>query len=111
MGKIRLFLIGLCVSVAGNNLMAQTTSAGAAAGSEISNTSLIVRSSPNSDYITLELAGGGKSSVPFEIFGLDGNEMYQGKISGTQLIEVSTWPSGTYFVICGSQREKMIVHK
>lgn len=110
MGKIRLFLIGLCVCLAGNNLMAQTTSGGAAAGSENSTSSLIVRSSPNSDYITLELAGGGKS-VPFEIFGLDGNEVYEGKISGTQLIEVSTWPSGTYFVICGTQREKLLVHK
>lgn len=108
MGKIRILLFGLCVCAALNNsLIAQSI----VSASETPNpsSSLIVRSSPNSDYITLELTGDGKS-ISFEIFGMDGKEVYQGKISGTQLIEVSTWPSGTYFVICGSHREKLIVN-
>ncbi len=110
MEKIRLLVFSLCLCVAENNsLIAQNTLP--LSLEEISTpTSLIVRSSPHSDYITLELLGG-IQAVSFEIYGMDGKEVYQGRINGTQLIEVSTWPSGTYFVICGLQREKLIINK
>jgi len=116
MEKIRLFLFGLCLCAAGSIHSIYAQSVLPIAGVSVnaipaSSTAIIVRSSPHSDYITLELAGDGKSVVPFEVYGLDGQAIYEGRISGTQLLEVSTWKSGTYFVVCGLQREKLIVNR
>lgn len=111
MEKIRLLVFSLCLCAVGNNLvLAQSTLPVSLEEISIPTASLIVRSSPHSDYITLELPQS-IQAVSFEIYGMDGKEVYQGRINGTQLIEVSTWPSGTYFVICGMQREKLIVSK
>lgn len=108
MEKIKLLLFGLSVWLLGNNQL-HAQSAFPVSG-ESNATFLVVHSSPNSDYITLELLGN-KNVQPFQIFGMDGKEVYQGRISGTQLIEVSTWNVGTYYVICGAQREKMLVSR
>lgn len=106
MEKMKLFLFGLCL-MGSNLVIAQNT---LPVSEDLNPTSIIVRSSPNTDYITLELSQN-RESIAFEIYGMDGKEVYVGKISGTQIIETSTWPSGTYFVICGLQREKFIVSK
>ncbi|MNJ84697.1 hypothetical protein D3C87_21560 [compost metagenome] len=108
MEKIKVLLFSLSLCLLGNNdLSAQIT---LPLSVDSNSTSLVIRSSPNSDYILLELTGD-KKVKPFQIFGMDGKEVYQGRISGVQLIEVSTWNSGTYFVICGSQREKLLLMK
>lgn len=108
MEKIKLLLFGLSVWLLGNNhLNAQSA---LPVSGDSNPTCLVVHSSPNSDYITLEQLGDKKVQT-FQIFGMDGKEVYQGRISGTQLIEVSTWNSGTYYVICGAQREKILVSR
>lgn len=108
MEKMKLLLFGLSVWLLGNNnLHAQSA---LPVSGESNSTFLVVHSSPNSDYITLELLEV-KQAQSFQIFGSDGKEVYQGRISGTQLIEVSTWNSGTYYVICGAQREKLSVSR
>lgn len=110
MEKIRLLAFCLCSCLLGTNLLIAQSSVPVSSEEINTPTSLIVRSSPYSDYITLELPGSDQA-VSFEIYGMDGKEVYAGRIRGLQLIEVSTWPSGTYFVICGLQREKLIVNK
>ncbi|MNV08222.1 hypothetical protein D3C71_986840 [compost metagenome] len=108
MGKIKVLLFSLSVCLLGNNHLSAQNLLPVSGDSNL--TSLVIRSSPNSDYILLELTGD-KKARPFQIFGMDGKEVYQGRISGTQLIDVSTWNSGTYFVIYGSQREKLMLSK
>lgn len=104
MEKIKVLLFSLSVCLLGNNdLSAQDVlSVSRNSTSEY----LTVRYSPGSDYITLELIGD-NIARPFRVFSLDGKEVYEGRISGTQLLEVSTWNPGTYFIIYGSQREKL----
>lgn len=104
MGKIKVLLLGLSVCLLVNNHLSAQDALPVSRNSN--STSLVIRYTPNSDYVTLELIGD-NISRPFQIFGMDGKEVYAGKISSTQLIEVSTWNPGTYFVIYGSQREKL----
>ncbi len=104
MEKTKVLLFSLSVCLLGNNhLSAQDA---LPVSRNATSEYLIVRYSPGSDYITLELIGD-NIARSFRVFSLDGKEVYEGRISGTQLLEVSTWNPGTYFVIYGSQREKL----
>jgi hypothetical protein len=57
----------------------------------------------NSNYLTLEVFGLSKA-IPFQVINTQGEEMYSGTISGTQLIETESWPVGTYYFLCGNRR-------
>jgi hypothetical protein len=63
----------------------------------------------NSNYLTLEIIGGTAKAMPFELVNAQGEEMYSGTISGTQLIETESWPVGTYYFRCGSKRETIYI--
>ena len=63
----------------------------------------------NSNYLTLEIIGGTAKALPFELVNAQGEEMYSGTISGTQLIETESWPVGTYYFRCGSKRETIYI--
>jgi hypothetical protein len=63
----------------------------------------------NSNYLTLEVIGGAPKAMPFELVNAQGEEMYSGTISGTQLIETESWPVGTYYFRCGSKRETIYI--
>lgn len=104
MEKIKVLLFSLSVCLLGNNPLSAQDALPVSRNS--TSTYLIVRYSPGSDYITLELIGD-NIARPFRVFSLDGKEVYEGRISSTQLLEVSTWNPGTYFIIYGSQREKL----
>lgn len=68
-----------------------------------------IHSTFNSNYLTLELIGGTAKAMPFELVNAQGEEMYSGTISGTQLIETESWPVGTYYFRCGSKRETIYI--
>ena len=63
----------------------------------------------NSNYLTLEVIGEAVKAIPFELVNAQGEEMYSGTISGTQLIETESWPVGTYYFRCGSKRETIYI--
>lgn len=68
-----------------------------------------IHSTFNSNYLTLEVIGGAPKAMPFELVNAQGEEMYSGTISGTQLIETESWPVGTYYFRCGSKRETVYI--
>lgn len=68
-----------------------------------------IHSTFNSNYLTLEVIGGAAKAMPFELVNAQGEEMYSGTISGTQLIETESWPVGTYYFRCGSKRETIYI--
>lgn len=108
MEKIKALLFSLSVCLLGNSHLSAQNTLPVSRNSNAA--SLVIRYSPNSDYMTLELIGDNKAR-PFQIFGMDGKAVYEGRISSTQLIEVSTWSPGTYFVIYGFQREKLLLSR
>ncbi|AEA45038.1 T9SS type A sorting domain-containing protein [Fluviicola taffensis] len=64
----------------------------------------------SSNYLTLEVLGASKV-MEFQLINEDGQEMYSGTIRGTQLVEIESWPTGTYYFLCGSKREKIDLTK
>lgn len=64
----------------------------------------------NSNYLTLEVLGASKA-LEFQLINAQGKEMYSGAILGTQLIETESWPTGTYYFLCGTKRETIYISK
>lgn len=108
MEKIKVLLFSLSVCLLGNVRLSAQNALPVSRDSNLN--FLVLHYSPGSDYMTLELIDDNKSR-PFQVFSMDGKEVYQGRISRTQLLEVSTWSPGTYFVIYGSQRERFLVSR
>ena len=64
----------------------------------------------NSDYLTLEVYGL-KKITAFEIRDDQGMLIYSGGIVGSQLIETTTWKSGTYYISLGNKTERFNISK
>ncbi len=65
---------------------------------------------PNTDYLSLEVSGS-KELTSFQFLDPTGKEMYSGAVRGIQIIDTSTWPTGTYYLNCGNKRETIYIMK
>ena len=72
--------------------------------------SIDVICTPNTDYLSLEVSGT-KELTSFQFLDQTGKEMYSGAVRGIQIIDTSTWPTGTYYLNCGNKRETIYIMK
>lgn len=77
---------------------------------EASTITINVYNNANSNYLMLEVLGASKL-MSFQLTNAQGEEMYSGAISGTQLVETESWPAGTYYFLCGNKRETIDLTK
>lgn len=103
--------VPMCLFVQENLPENQPYSSELSSGTEDQSASLTmnIHSTFNSNYLTLEVIGGAPKAMPFDLVNAQGEEMYSGTISGTQLIETESWPVGTYYFRCGSKRETIYI--
>lgn len=117
----KLFLIGLVVGLLTNgNCFSQGVSSDETSSLNTTalfkeqannvNFSFNIHCNINSNYMILEVYGLQKMQL-FEIRDQNGNSVYSGGLTQSQLIETSTWKSGVYYVYLANKVERFVVSK
>lgn len=73
-------------------------------------TAISINYTPNSEYLSIEVLGS-DALTTFHFLSASGKEMYRGSGRGFQLIDVSTWPNGSYYLISNGKSEQIYISK